>query len=50
MGSILGCQFRLLGYPGGHARAEDGCSQCRGGNTGSDEGLLQGGLQCGEPL
>lgn len=44
------CPLRLSGYPGSHARAEDGCSQRRGRNPGSDEGLLQGGLQCGEPL
>lgn len=42
--TILGGLLRLFGYPGSHARAEDGCSQCRGRNPGSDEGLFQGRL------
>lgn len=49
-GVILGHLPRLPGYAGSHARAEDGRGQRRGGNPGRDEGLLQGGLQCGEPL
>jgi len=45
-----GRPLRLPGYAGGHARAEDGRGQRGGGNPDRDEGLLQGGLQRGEPL